>query len=186
MRRPAASTGSGAEPGAGRVGHMPARAPGVCELRAWMPSASSTSTGREKGLPLRRPGPRPRRPARRFTRRGEAAARRSDTGAARVRPDMDAIRREADGMRLQGFSTFGRAGGQRAIPGAGRRSLSKEKSRGDDRAKRRSVGVRFLRRRRHGHFGVRPQWRRPNEPKRGRWHLWCGRVARHHPWRHYE
>jgi hypothetical protein len=37
---------------------------------------------------------------------------------------MDVERREADGMRLQGFSTVGRAGGQRAMPGAGRRSLS--------------------------------------------------------------
>ena len=38
--------------------------------------------------------------------------------AARVQPNMDVERREADGMRLQGFSTVGRAGGQ---PGDARR-----------------------------------------------------------------
>ena len=48
---------------------------------------------------------------------GQAAARRSGTGAGRVQPGMDANRREADGMRLQGFSTVGGAGGQRAMPG---------------------------------------------------------------------
>jgi hypothetical protein len=118
------------------------------------------------------------------SRLGRGAAVRHGRGASAARYGCSSARNGSPAPAGVSYRRTCRS--QRAMPGAGRRSLSKERSRGYDRTKRRSVMCAFYGHAPMGTSGSDFKWRRPNEPRRGRWHLLCGRVARHHRWRHYE